>query len=84
MHKKYTHLVSQPLQSFPNGKATETLLMRFNPREFELLNRAFNHVAGARSRHAWLHDVLMREVRRMMEEEEGIEIDPSTNLPTEN
>lgn len=69
------------LEDFPNGKATEALLMRFNPREFELLNRAFNHVSGARSRHAWIHDVLMREARTLMEQGEGIKIDSETNLP---
>jgi len=81
MHKNDSRFVSHALQDLPNGKATEALLMRFNPRELELLNRAFNCVPGARSRHAWLHDVLMREVRKMMEEQEGVQIDPLTNLP---
>lgn len=83
MHNKKESKYSGLWEELPNGKATESLLMRFNPREYELLNRAFSHVPKLRSRHAWLHDVLMTEARRILEQEEGKTIDPSTNLPSD-
>ncbi len=83
MHKKKANEAYDFLSELSNGKATESVLMRFNSREYELLNRAFNYVPKKRSRHSWLHDVLMSEARRIISEEEGRVIDPTTNLPSE-
>ena len=72
---------SKSLESLQNGKATESVLMSFNQREYELLNRAFDYVPNIRSRHAWIHDVIMNEVRKVLKDDAELNINPETNLP---
>lgn len=80
MIEKRASLNLAVLSALPNGKATEALLMRFSPREFEVLNKAFERSQGFRSRHAWLHEVLMKEARSLLAEE-GVVLNAKTNLP---
>lgn len=72
-------LNSGHLEELSNGKATESLQMRFNEREFEILNQAFSRSENHRSRHAWLVDVVMKEARCVLANQ-GVVIDPDTNL----
>lgn len=62
-----------------NGKATEAVLMRFNPREYEILNQAYELSGSFRSRHAWMHEIMMRTARKEIEEHYQCFIDPDNN-----
>lgn len=72
-------LMIKSLVELQNGKATESIQIRLNEREFEILNKAFSYCSGNRSRHAWLVKIVMSEARSVLNDN-GIIINPKTNL----